>query len=124
MPLFLEVPYSYGSLLAAQTAWFYANQGHVVNHLVLIGSPIDENFLANLKRHKNIKKVIVVDLQEHGDPIYAGISEFDLISSVPVLQKQMLSKKGEGHFYYAHITPDSPKRWKALAERIVHEGVR
>lgn len=121
---FNMIGYSYGSLLAAQTAWFYAKQGHIIDHLVLIGSPIDRDFLKKLKEHKNIKKVVVIDLREHGDPIYAGISEFDLIKITPKLAEQMSANKGEGHFYYAHITPDSSNRWRSLAERLVNEGLK
>lgn len=47
---------SYGSLLAAQTANFYAKQGYIVHNLVLIGSPIDADFLKNLRGKTHIKK--------------------------------------------------------------------
>lgn len=118
------VGYSYGSLLAAQTANYYASQGNVVNHLVLIGSPIDAGFLAQLRAHKNIKKVVVIDLREHGDPIYAGIPQWELARAASTLGEQMLRNRGEGHFYYAHVTADSPRRWKELAGRLYAEGLR
>lgn len=123
-PQFNLIGYSYGSLLAAQTANFYANHGHVVNHLVLIGSPIDANFLRKLRAHKRIRKIVVIDLKEHGDPIYAGISQMDLIAGAPALAAQMKAKKGQGHFYYAHVTKELPFRLDKLAVRIVSEGVR
>ncbi|GCB03880.1 thioesterase domain-containing protein [Ralstonia sp. SET104] len=118
------IGYSYGSLLAAQTAWSYARNGHAIDHLVLIGSPIDGDFLANLKRHRLIRKVVVIDLQQYGDPIYAGMSEAALLASAPVLAKQFAAGKGEGHFYYAHVVKDSPQRWAALAKRVVGEGLK
>jgi len=118
------VGYSYGSLLAAQTANFYAKKHHIVDHLVLIGSPIDRDFLALLKKNKNIKKVIVINLTEYGDPIYAGIGQFDLATVAPMLGKQMAAQHGDGHFYFSHKTQDSPRRWKALAERLFNEGLR
>ncbi len=118
------IGYSYGSLLAAQTAWFYARQGHVIDNLVLLGSPIDKSFLTNLKNHKNVKKVIVINLTEYGDPIYAGMTQLELIESSATLGKQMQAERGEGHFYYAHVVSDSPKRWKKLAERLFDEGLR
>lgn len=121
---FNMVGYSYGSLLAAQTAWFYAKQGHIIDHLVLVGSPIDHDFLVKLKGHKNIKKIVVVDLKEQGDPIYAGMSQVELIEAAPKLGRQMLANKGEGHFYFAHVMPDSPNRWKALAIKLANEGLR
>lgn len=118
------IGYSYGSLLAAQTAHFYAKQGHIVDHLVLIGSPIDAKFLEKLKTLKNIRHVIVINLTQYGDPIYAGISQFDLTSSAPVLAEQMGRKRGEGHFYYAHTISESTERWASLAKRVYNEGLR
>ncbi|MDC6237015.1 thioesterase domain-containing protein [Ralstonia solanacearum] len=118
------IGYSYGSLLAAQTAWSYARNGHTIDHLVLVGSPIDGDFLKDLKGHRNIGKVTVIDLTEHGDPIYAGMSEAELLVGAPLLAKQFAAKKGEGHFYYAHVVKDSPERWSSLAKRIVAAGVK
>jgi pimeloyl-ACP methyl ester carboxylesterase len=118
------VGYSYGSLLAAQTANSYARSGHIVNHLVLIGSPIDSNFLAVLKGNALIKKVIVIDLKQYGDPIYAGIPQLELAQAATTLGEQMLRNKGEGHFYYAHVIADSARRWKELAGRLYAEGLR
>ncbi len=118
------IGYSYGSLLAAQTANYYANQGHIVDHLVLIGSPVDATFLARLRANKGIRKVIVIDLKEHGDPIYAGMSQWGLATAAPRLAAQMRAYKGQGHFYYAHVTEELPARLDKLAQRIMGEGVR
>jgi hypothetical protein len=118
------IGYSYGSLLAAQTANFYAKSGHVVDHLVLIGSPIDAKFLATLRSRKNIKKVIVIDLKNVGDPIYAGMTQFELLAVTPQLGADMSASKGEGHFYYAHVVADSQNRWKDIAKRLFSEGLR
>ncbi|CAJ94290.1 Thioesterase domain-containing protein [Cupriavidus necator] len=123
-PQFNLIGYSYGSLLAAQTAWSYARQGHIIDHLVLVGSPIAEAFLTDLRGHRNIRKVIVIDLVQYGDPIHAGIPWLELVAGAPLLSRQMLAGKGEGHFYYAHVVSDSPRRWAALAERLVAEGLR
>lgn len=123
-PQFNLIGYSYGSLLAAQTAWSYARAGHVVDHLVLIGSPIDEDFLSDLQTHPRIGKVVTIDLREFGDPIYAGMSWAELVAMAPILGKQMLDGKGEGHFYYAHAVKDSPRRWESLAKRLASEGLR
>lgn len=45
----------------------------------------------------------IINLTQHGDPIYASMpfSELDINSSEVGLQ--MLNGKGEGHFYYAHV---------------------
>ncbi|WP_423193528.1 thioesterase domain-containing protein [Cupriavidus sp. H18C2] len=118
------IGYSYGSLLAAQTANYYANQGHTVDHLVLIGSPIDAVFLGNLRANKAIRKVVVIDLKEQGDPLYAGISQWEVVAAAPILAAQMSAGKGHGHFYYAHVTAELPERLDRLARRIAAEGVR
>lgn len=118
------VGYSYGSLLAAQTANHYSKLGFKVDNLVLIGSPIDKEFLFKLRAYRNIGKVTVIDLRERGDPIYAGMPLSELTEGVPQLAKDMLANKGEGHFYYGHVVPDSPRRWADLARRIYETGVR
>jgi hypothetical protein len=123
-PQFNLLGYSYGSLLAAQTANSYARQGHVVDHLILIGSPIDAGFLARLRQHANIRKVIVIDLTSVGDPIYAGMTQAELLACVPELARTMQARKGEGHFFYGHVVPDSPTRWASLARMIHAAGVR
>jgi pimeloyl-ACP methyl ester carboxylesterase len=121
---FNMIGYSYGSLLAAQTANFYAGRGHVVDHLVLIASPIDLAFLHKLRSHRNIKNVTVIDLRAMGDKIYAGISQADLLQAIPVLGQQFSSGRAEGHFYYAQIITDSPRRWNVLAQSLYEAGLR
>lgn len=123
-PQFNLIGYSYGSLLAAQTANCYAKRGHGVDHLVLIGSPIDIDFLRVLRARRNIRRVVVVDLKDKGDPIYAGISQWELTLAAKVLGEQMDRQRGEGHFYYAHVVADSPARWAALARNLYAEGLR
>lgn len=118
------IGYSYGSLLAAQTANFYAKQGHIVDHLVLIGSPIDADFLTKLRSNKNIKKIIVINLTHIGDQLFAGMTQTQLLVVAPLLGRDMFAGKGEGHFYYAHVVEDSPRRWRELAQRLYAEGFR
>ena len=126
-PQFNMIGYSYGSLLAAQTANFYAHNGHVVDNLVLVGSPIDADFLKYLKKQRNIKEVIIRDLKEYGDPIFAGISQPRLLFNSLTLAKQMSKTKetGEGveHFYYAGITKESARRRRELARLISRHGL-
>lgn len=118
------IGYSYGSLLAAQTANFYAKRGHIVHNLVLIGSPIDADFLKSLRSNPNIKQVVVIDLTDKGDPLHAGMTQLDMVNASPALGKQFFAGQGEGHFYYAHVVQDSPARWKDLAQRIFNAGIR
>ena len=120
------IGYSYGSLLAAQTAYFYAKQGTKIDNLVLIASPIDADFLGKLKESKNIKQVIVIDLISRGDQIYAGMSQTELFNPYMLkkLGDDMLAEKGQGHFYYAHPVPELPQRLEVLANWLVKQGLR
>ncbi len=93
------IGYSYGSLIAAQLAVKYARHGSIINHLVLIGSPISERFLSIVKGMETIKNVIVINLDKQGDPTYAGMETSELVLSLLDLREQM--KSSEGHFYYA-----------------------
>lgn len=43
-----------------------------------------------------IKKVIVINLDKHGDPIYAGMETSELVLNLVILIKQM--DQSEGHF--------------------------
>jgi len=116
------IGYSYGSLIAAQLAVKYARHGSIVNHLVLIGSPISQYFLNIVKNMKTIKKVIIINLDKHGDPIFAGMDTFYLMTSARTLQKQL--DKKEGHFYYAKEGSLGNKRRKELAEELYKLGLR
>lgn len=118
------IGYSYGSLVAAQTARYHAERGWRVDHLVLIGSPIEAGFLARLRAHPRIGRVVVVDLKERGDPIFAGMPQTELNAAATLLARQMAALRGEGHFYYAHPVPDAPARWAALARDLVAHGLR
>jgi hypothetical protein len=127
-PQFNMIGYSYGSLLAAQTAHFYAYNGHIVDHLVLVGSPIDRDFLDDLKRQRNIKNVIIRDLKEYGDPIFAGISQVRLVANWlrigRQMQKTIQTGEGFGHFYYASATPEGARRRRDLARFISRHGIK
>ncbi len=116
------IGYSYGSLIAAQLAVKYARSGSRVEHLVLIGSPISENFLKTLRGMETIKKVIVINLDKHGDPIYAGMKTSELITGSLTLINQM--DNSEGHFYYAKKGTEGDKRRKELADNLYKLGLR
>jgi len=116
------IGYSYGSMVAAQLAAKYAREGTVVDHLVLIGSPISQSFLRMLRDIAAIRKVVVIDLDEYGDPIYAGMSVIELFMELPLLASQM--PESEGHFYYAEPSEVGNQRRRTLAEELYRVGVR
>jgi hypothetical protein len=118
------IGYSYGSLLAAQTANFYARSGKAVDHLVMIASPISAGFLAHLRSLQNLKKVTVIDIP--GDGIHAGISQIELMNPklATRLAADMLAGKGEGHFYYAHDIPELKSRTDDLSKKLAEVGLQ
>jgi pimeloyl-ACP methyl ester carboxylesterase len=116
------IGYSYGSLVAAQLAVKYAGHGSIVDNLVLIGSPISTKFLNMLKGMKTIKKVVVINLDKHGDPIYAGMETSELITGSFSLIDQM--SENEGHFYYAKKGTEGDKRRKELSDNLYKLGLR
>lgn len=120
------IGYSWGSLIAAQSAIYHADKGIKVNHLVLIGSPISKSFLEELKNHKNIGKVIIRDLTQYGDPIYAGMPIRELMLNIGtiILQWHGGVKRGKGHFYYAPEDKRGQKRRAELAADLYKEGLR
>jgi pimeloyl-ACP methyl ester carboxylesterase len=118
------IGYSYGSLIAAQTAASHARHGFTVDHVVLIGSPIGPGLLAALRSHPRIGQVLVVDLAEHGDPMRAGMPQGELTQATPLLVRQMLARRGEGHFHYAVEGDTGRQRWAALAARLRDAGLR
>jgi RHS repeat-associated protein len=117
------IGYSYGSLLAAHTALHYANRGNVIDNLVLIGSPIDASFLRELQNHPSINFVTVINLTDKGDPIFAGMSEFDLLRGIPSLATDFLTP-GKGHFYYAPDSQEGKRRRRELATFLAREGLK
>lgn len=116
------IGYSYGSIIASQLAAKYAIKGTVIDNLVLIGSPISMEFLQRLRNIVQIKKLIIIDLNEYGDPIFAGMSVFELFSNLPTLAGQM--PNSEGHFYYAEPTNIGDKRRNTLANELYALGLR
>lgn len=121
------IGYSYGSLMAAQTAHVYARNGHIVDHLVLIASPIDRDFLEKLQTNRNIKRVIIIDLREYKDPIFAGMSQWRLILSKSTLEKQDAASgttRGVGHFYYRPDSDEGKFRRRQLANYLYRQGLR
>ncbi len=121
------VGYSYGGLQAAQGAIDYADKGGTVDNLVLMGTPIEKGFLSKLQNHPNIKSVKIIDLGEHGDPINAGMSDTEVLGSVPELGWQVSHGRDlgkSGHFYYSEETPAGAKRRRELAGLLRKQGLK
>lgn len=118
------IGYSWGAVIAARSALYYANFQINVDNLVLVGAPINTSLLTAVRTHPKIKNVIVIDLGQHGDPIYAGMSDGELIDAVPTLGTQMMRGKGEGHFYYAVENGEGQVRRQLLARSLFQKGLR
>ncbi len=118
------VGYSYGGVEASQAAIDYAKLGGTVDNLVLIGTPIEKGFLDELQKNPNIKNIRILNLKDQGDPLYAGMSDLEIIKSVPELQNQQLKQTNEGHFYYAGSGDEGRNRRRELAKFLKGEGLK
>ncbi|WP_224055630.1 SpvB/TcaC N-terminal domain-containing protein [Vibrio penaeicida] len=116
------VGYSHGSVVAAQTALTIASSSEQkVDNVVLIGAPINQDLVDALNNHENIGNIHIIDLIGQGDPIYAGMSDYELIKSVPTLIEQMSQQ--DGHFYYAPSGEEGNSRRQQLAREIKEFGL-
>lgn len=116
------IGYSWGAVVAARTAVYHAERGIVVDHLVLIGAPINLSLLNAVKNHGKIKKAIVINLGQYGDPIYAGITDEEIVKAAPKLAFQMLLETG--HFYYSGSSETGRSRRRVLSKSLYAEGLR
>ena len=116
------IGYSWGSIVAARTALEYARKGTKVHNLVLLGSPINYSLLQAVQNNSNIGNVIIINLTEFGDPIYAGMTDAEILSSVLKLISQMT--KGTGYFYYSVENNDGKVRRVKLAKELYKKGLR
>jgi hypothetical protein len=116
------IGYSWGSVIAARTALYYAERDIKIDHLVLIGAPINLSLYEVVVKNRNIKNTIVINLDDYGDPIYAGMTDGEIIKSVYILLAQMI--KDDGHFYYAPMTEEGQIRRRELAKKLYNAGLR
>ena len=116
------IGYSWGAVISARTALAYANKGIKIDNLVLIGAPINYSLLQAVQNNNNIKNVIIINLDKFGDPIYAGMTDDELLKIVPSLWTQM--RNDDGHFYYASEKEEGKKRRKELCENLYKKGLR
>lgn len=113
------VGYSYGSTLQAQVALRLADQGQVIDNLVLIGSPISDKseLYKQLKGNKNIKNVIRYDIP--GDYLSNPQDIFDWIKGA----RQNSSDDGK-HFDLARPGSDADKAIQVVIEWLRQQGVK
>ncbi|WPN32684.1 hypothetical protein QMK54_13440 [Pseudomonas sp. P5_109] len=116
------VGYSWGAVIAARSAIYYARAGIRVDHLVLIGAPINKSLKVAVTTHPNIGNATIIDLKDKGDPIYAGISDEELMKASAELGAQMLN--GGGHFYYSGENAEGKSRRRDLAKFLYAKGLR
>jgi pimeloyl-ACP methyl ester carboxylesterase len=118
------VGYSFGAAIMAQHALYEAElRKNKVDNLVLIGAPINQSLVGRLERSPNIGNVTYINLDAHGDPIYPGMNDAEIVASSPKLGYQMLFT-GSGHFYYSQENAEGAKRRDALARKLFESGVR
>ena len=116
------VGYSWGAVIAARSAIYHARAGIKIDHLVLIGAPINKSLREAVSSHPNIGRTTIIDLKDKGDPIYAGISDEELMKAAVELGKQMLN--GGGHFYYSGDNAEGKARRRELAKLLYAKGLR
>ena len=116
------IGYSWGAVIAARTALFHARQGVQVDNLVLIGAPINKSLRDAANSHPKILKTHIMDLNAAGDPIYAGMSDKEIVDSSALLGQQMLD--GSGHFYYSADSETGRLRRRELAKTLYARGLR
>jgi len=114
--------YSWGGIVAARSALYYAKMGIKISHLVLLGAPINYSLLQAVKNNPNIKSVIVKNLKEYGDPVYAGMTDIEIITAAPTLGSQMLAESG--HFYYSGDNKNGSSRRRELVKELYTKGLR
>lgn len=116
------IGYSWGGVIAARTALFHARKGFTINNLVLIGAPINASLRNAASQHPNITNTHIIDLSTQGDPIYAGMTDKEIVDSSAVLGRQMLD--GSGHFYYSGDSDAGRARRRQLARELYAKGLR
>ena len=121
------IGYSFGAVVACLTAQYYAEQSREIDNLVLLGAPINPSLLRAMERYSMIKNIIIHDLTEFGDPIYAGMSDFEIIGSVSELRSTMNEDPQApqvGHFYYSGSgTEDTIQRKRELVASWIERGL-
>ncbi|PWJ59912.1 RHS repeat-associated protein [Dyadobacter jejuensis] len=113
--------YSYGSILQAQAALKLANDGVVVDNLVLIGSPIsdDSKLYQQLSGSKNIKNIIRIDIPNDGlsNPNSEGSFNWGGL-------KAIWNGDNAAHFDLARPGVEADKKIQQAVDQIKKGGVK
>ena len=116
------VGYSWGSIQAAHNALRFASNGYYVDNVVLIGAPIEQSLMTRLATEPHIGRVTVINLTEFGDPIHAGMTDFQVMKAVPDLSRAVGT--GTGHFSFAGTGFTADARRDTLGNILYYNGVR
>jgi hypothetical protein len=116
------IGYSWGGVIVAHQAIASAKKGVPVDNVVLVGAPVNKSMLDRLNAMDGIGKVTVVNLKSKGDPIYAGMSDIEILDAVPKLIDQMSA--ATGHFYFSPNDQIGHMRRSALASDLVGMGIQ
>ena len=120
------VGYSWGAAITAQHAISMANEGTTVDNLVLIGAPINESLVEELASTSNIKSVTDINLTEHGDAAYPGMTDLEVLwyGATNMAPDMLRGGAGTGHFYYNASGPEHSQRRDNLAQILVKKGLK
>jgi hypothetical protein len=114
--------YSNGAAMAAAQAYAVAQNGGVVDNLVLLGAPINQDLHDAVLHNPRMRNVITMDLAAYGDPIHAGMSDADIAAATPRLAQQW--GRTSGHFRLSGEGPTFDQRRDAFGEELARRGVR
>ena len=117
------IGYSWGTVIAAQQAISMADQGQTVDNLVLIGAPINQSLVDRLAETDGIGNVRYINLSDQGDPIYPGMSDFEILRyGLTVLPAQQ--RTITGHFFYSGDNAVGAVRRDSLANDLFGSGIK
>lgn len=121
------VGYSYGSIQVAQIAADYADAGGMIDHLVLIASPIHAEFLNDLIAHPNIKHIHQITLSPYGDDMGQTQGMTDLVLSGLKIIPDFIAggfRPFDGHFALVRHDEIGQQRLQKIASKLYGVGLR
>lgn len=119
------IGYSWGAIVAARMALFYASVGVEVDFLGLVGAPVNASLLSKVRTNGLIKTVSVQNLFAQGDPIFSGMDDAMILVTAPILIGQMFpATEARGHFYYSGSgSQASMQRKRSLIAALMQDGL-